>query len=87
MILANGCNITKSEKSVILAADQNIFKLQLYNGLKVHTLSFNLRIFSITIGGKIKELQLFNTLYCQKYWHPLLMIRFDYFSHFYEYKS
>ncbi len=27
------------------------------------------------------------TLYCQKYWHPLLMNRFDYFSNFYEYKS
>ncbi len=22
-----------------------------------------------------------------KYWHPLLMNRFDYFSYFYEYKS
>ncbi len=27
------------------------------------------------------------TRYCQKYWHPLLMNRFDYFSNFYEYKS
>ncbi len=33
---------------IILAADQNIFKLQLYNEywLKVHILSFNLRAFS-----------------------------------------
>ncbi len=28
-----------------------------------------------------------HTLYCQKYWHSLLMNRFDYFSNFYEYKS
>ncbi len=33
---------------IILAADHNIFKLQLYNeyGLKGHTLSFNLSAFS-----------------------------------------
>ncbi len=28
-----------------------------------------------------------DTLYCQKYWHPLLMNRFDYFSNFYEAKT
>ncbi len=57
-------------------------KKQLYNDyrLKVQTLIFNLR-------GKVKELQLFNTPYCLKYWHPLLMNMFDYFSNFYEYKS
>ncbi len=31
--------------------------------------------------------KIMHTLYCQKYWHPLLMNRFDYFSNFYEYKS
>ncbi len=45
---------------IILAADQNIFKLQLYNEkeLKLHTLRFEGIL--ITIGGKFKELQLFN---------------------------
>ncbi len=43
---------------IILAADQNIFKLQLYNEyeLKLHTLRF--KGILITIGGKVKELQL-----------------------------
>ncbi len=33
---------------IILAVDQNIFKLELYNvyGFKVHTLIFNLSVFS-----------------------------------------
>ncbi len=54
ILILNGSNIrfmyiwTEAQFFIILAADQNIFKLQLYNeyGLKVHTLSFNLTVFS-----------------------------------------
>ncbi len=42
---------------IILATVQNIFKLQLYNeyGLKVQTLSFNLRIFSSRLEERLRS--------------------------------
>ncbi len=42
---------------IILAADQNIFKLQLYNEyvLKVQTLNFNLRLFSSQLEERLRN--------------------------------
>ncbi len=42
---------------IILDADHNIFKLQLYNeyGLKVHTLSFNLSVFSSKLEERLRN--------------------------------
>ncbi len=46
---------------ISLAVDQNILKLQLYTkfGLKVHTLSFNLRVFSSQFDERLRK-KLFN---------------------------
>ncbi len=35
----------------------------------------------------LNTLNIRNTLFCQKYWIPSSNERFDYFSHFHEYKS
>ncbi len=42
---------------IILAAGQNIFMLQLYNeyGLKVHTPSFNLRVFTLKLEEMLRN--------------------------------
>ncbi len=48
---------------IILAADQNIFKLQLYNkhGIKVQTLIFNLRVFSSKLEERLSN---YSSLIC-----------------------
>ncbi len=46
---------------IILAADQNTFKLMLYNGLKVHTLIFNLRVCSSQL---VQRLMNYSSLIC-----------------------
>ncbi len=48
---------------IILAVDQNMFKLQLYNEyrLKVYNLSFNLRVFSSQLEERLKNC---NSLIC-----------------------
>ncbi len=42
---------------IILAVDQNIFKLQLNNeyGLKVHNLRFNLRVFTSKLEERLRN--------------------------------
>ncbi len=48
---------------IILFVDQNIIKLQIYNeyGLKVHTLSFNLRVFSSKLEERLRN---YSSLIC-----------------------
>ncbi len=47
----------------------------------------SLRYCEVIFCGEQQLFELLYTLNCQKYWHPLLMNRFDYFSNFHEYKS
>ncbi len=55
--------LDKGTICIFSAADQNIFKLQLYNeyGLKVHTLSFNLRVFSAKLEERLRN---YSSLIC-----------------------
>ncbi len=46
---------------IILAVDQNMFKLQLYNEVKVQTLSFNLTVFSSRLEERLRN---YSSLIC-----------------------
>ncbi len=62
-ILSGPYNLDTGTFFYYLAADQNIFKLQLYNeyGRKVHILSFNLRVLSSQLEERLRN---YSSLIC-----------------------